>query len=50
MRRYFLHMDTQQCVNVPADHKQRLGVGHWFSACCSRTRIKQKRHKAHNAV
>ena len=50
MRRNFLYMGTQQCVNVPAGHKQRLRVGHWFSACCSRTRIKQKCKKAHNAV
>jgi len=50
MRRNFLYMGMEQCVNVRAGHKQRLGVRHWFSACCSRTRIKQKRHKAHNAV
>jgi len=50
MRRNLLYMGTQQHVNVPDGHKHRLGVGHSFSACFSRTRIKQKRHKANDAA
>jgi len=52
MRRNLLYMGTQH-VNVPDGHKHRqhrLEVGHSFSACFSRTRIKQKRHKANDAV